>query len=183
MACSASREAEAGRVSASRAGGHAPRTGERVARKSASRACFCVTDWQFPRVFFSLRAKVVPLVVRSRPLLGVPAALLQLRVGKANGPRVPRKAGRQSRRRRCRRRCRDPQLGRRPPRASKGVGFFRRPRPRRNRGADCPAPAARQTSRGRGHRLSTHRRPSSQGLDRPRARDAWITASLGCRLV
>ena len=43
MACSASREAEAGRVSASRAGGHAPRTGERVARKSASRACFCVT--------------------------------------------------------------------------------------------------------------------------------------------
>ena len=34
MACSASREAEAGRVSASRAGGHAPRTGERVARKS-----------------------------------------------------------------------------------------------------------------------------------------------------
>ena len=44
MACSASREAEAGRVSASRAGGHAPRTGERVARKSASRACFCVTS-------------------------------------------------------------------------------------------------------------------------------------------
>ena len=44
MACSASREAEAGRVSASRAGGHAPRTGERVARKSASCACFCVTD-------------------------------------------------------------------------------------------------------------------------------------------
>ena len=43
MACSASREAEAGRVSASRTGGHAPRTGERVARKSASRACFCVT--------------------------------------------------------------------------------------------------------------------------------------------
>ena len=41
MACSASREAEAGRVSASRAGGHAPRTRERVARKSASRACFC----------------------------------------------------------------------------------------------------------------------------------------------
>ena len=36
MACSASREAEAGRVSASRAGGHAPRTRERVARKSAS---------------------------------------------------------------------------------------------------------------------------------------------------
>ena len=36
-------EAEAGRVSASRAGGHAPRTGERVSRKSASRACFCVT--------------------------------------------------------------------------------------------------------------------------------------------
>ena len=47
MACSASREAEAGRVSASRAGGHAPRTGERVARKSASRACFCVTDVLF----------------------------------------------------------------------------------------------------------------------------------------
>ena len=44
MACSASREAEAGRVSASRAGGHAPRTGERVARESASRACFCVTS-------------------------------------------------------------------------------------------------------------------------------------------
>ena len=44
MACSASREAEAGRVSASRAGGHAPRTRERVARKSASRACFCVTS-------------------------------------------------------------------------------------------------------------------------------------------
>ena len=43
-ACSASREAEAGRVSASRAGGHAPRTRERVARKSASRACFCVTE-------------------------------------------------------------------------------------------------------------------------------------------
>ena len=50
MACSASREAEAGRVSASRAGGHAPRTGERVARKSASRACFCVTDSRAHRV-------------------------------------------------------------------------------------------------------------------------------------
>ena len=47
MACSASREAEAGRVSASRAGGHAPRTGERVARKSASRACFCVTETRY----------------------------------------------------------------------------------------------------------------------------------------
>ena len=47
MACSASREAEAGRVSASRAGGHAPRTGERVARKSASRACFSVTERLF----------------------------------------------------------------------------------------------------------------------------------------
>ena len=55
MACSASREAEAGRVSASRAGGHAPRTGERVARKSASRACFCVTVVSIaPRLFFPL---------------------------------------------------------------------------------------------------------------------------------
>ena len=54
MACSASREAEAGRVSASCAGGHAPRTGERVARKSASRACFCVTV--LPGLYvFSLR--------------------------------------------------------------------------------------------------------------------------------
>ena len=59
MACSASREAEAGRVSASRAGGHAPRTGERVARKSASRACICVTvsvshtpPWRRRHVFF-----------------------------------------------------------------------------------------------------------------------------------
>ena len=56
MACSASREAEAGRVSASRAGGHAPRTRERVARKSASRACFCVTVTYliFSRVRFSV---------------------------------------------------------------------------------------------------------------------------------
>ena len=55
MACSASREAEAGRVSASRAGGHAPRTRERVARKSASRACFCVTVILFSSFFASLR--------------------------------------------------------------------------------------------------------------------------------
>ena len=52
MACSASREAEAGRVSASRAGGHAPRTGERVTRKSASRACFCVTEPSSWRLVF-----------------------------------------------------------------------------------------------------------------------------------
>ena len=57
MACSASREAEAGRVSASRAGGHAPRTGERVARKSASRACFCVTVPVFCEYFSRNRAE------------------------------------------------------------------------------------------------------------------------------
>ena len=60
MACSASREAEAGRVSASRAGGHAPRTGERVARKSAaSRACFCVT-WDLSSFRFSARILLCP---------------------------------------------------------------------------------------------------------------------------
>ena len=60
MACSASREAEAGRVSASRAGGHAPRTGERVARKSASRACFCVTlelSWRTRVILRSLQKR------------------------------------------------------------------------------------------------------------------------------
>ena len=39
-------------MSASRAGGHAPRTRERVARKSASRACFCVTVSGFRVVRF-----------------------------------------------------------------------------------------------------------------------------------
>ena len=38
-------------MSASRAGGHVPRTGERVARKSASRACFCVTGKFFTNRF------------------------------------------------------------------------------------------------------------------------------------
>ena len=59
MACSASREAEAGRVSASRAGGHAPRTGERVARKSASRGV-CVTDHFLHKLAFYFAKTHVP---------------------------------------------------------------------------------------------------------------------------